>query len=93
MATLFRKISRADFVISTGTHLETLRFRAKLAELLGISVKEVSGFVGGEHGEATVILWSTVRIKDMDLNTYLRVSNTTKVRMKWRIMLRVLLNS
>jgi len=45
MATLFRKISRADFVISTGTHLKTLRFRAKLAELLGISVKEVSGFV------------------------------------------------
>ena len=75
MATLFRKVSRADFVISTGTHLETLRFRAKLAELLGVSVKEVSGFVGGEHGEAAVILWSTVRINGMDLNTYLRMKS------------------
>jgi len=30
MATLFKKVSGADFVISTGNHADTLRFRAKL---------------------------------------------------------------
>ncbi len=72
MATLFKKISKADFVISTGTHLETLRFRARLAEVLKVPVSKVDGYVGGEHGQAAVILWSTVFVYGVGVDEYVR---------------------
>ncbi|MCD6323782.1 MAG: hypothetical protein J7L55_01570 [Desulfurococcales archaeon] len=71
-AMLFRKLSRAPFVIGTGNHLETLRFRAKLAEVLGIPRKYVSGYVGGEHGEEATILWSTASVLGKPLSEYLK---------------------
>jgi len=75
MATLFKKVSRTEFVVSTGTHLETLRFRAKLAEALGIPVSKVDGYVGGEHGQAAVILWSTVTAYGVGIDEYVRRRN------------------
>ena len=74
MATLFKKVSGADFVISTGDHPDTLRFRAKLAMDLCVGVSKVEGFVGGEHGSAAYPLWSTVRIDGKPLDDYLRKS-------------------
>jgi malate dehydrogenase len=71
MATLFKKVSNAKFVISTGDHPDTLRFRTKLAIDLGVNVSDVEGFVGGEHGSAAYPLWSTVRIHKMPLEEYL----------------------
>lgn len=70
MATLFKKVSREEFVISTGDSLETQRFRAKLSEVTGVSVESISGFVGGEHGQNAVILWSTVTIDGVTLNEW-----------------------
>ena len=75
MATLFKKMSKADFVISTGTHLETLRFRAKLADELKVPVPKVDGYVGGEHGLCAVILWSTVSVYGVNLDEYIRQHN------------------
>ena len=71
MATLFKKVSGAKFVIGTGDHPDTLRCRAKIAMDLGVPVSEVKGFVGGEHGSAAYPLWSTIRIEDKPLNAYL----------------------
>jgi len=62
MAMVAKKYSGAEFVISTGTHLESLRLRARLSEVLKVPVSKIQGWVGGEHGEAAVPLWSTVRI-------------------------------
>ncbi|MGQ9531087.1 MAG: malate dehydrogenase, partial [Candidatus Bathycorpusculaceae bacterium] len=62
MAMVCKKYSKADFVISTGTNLESLRFRSKLAAALKVSVSKVQGWVGGEHGEAAVILWTTTKV-------------------------------
>ncbi|RLG78942.1 MAG: malate dehydrogenase [Thermoprotei archaeon] len=70
MASLFKLVSKEDFVISTGNHLETLRFRARISELLKAKPKEVAGFVGGEHGKQAHILWSTVRISGHDPEIY-----------------------
>jgi malate dehydrogenase len=75
MATLFKKVSGSNFVISTGDHPDTLRFRAKLSMDLGVPVSEVNGFVGGEHGSAAHCLWSTVSIKGMPLDEYLSISS------------------
>jgi len=83
MATLFKRVSREKFVISTGTHLETLRFKAKLSEILDTPVHAISGFVGGEHGENAVILWSTVRINGLTLDEY---ENKHKVRVDKKLI-------
>ncbi len=75
MATLFKKVSKVGFVISTGTHLETLRFRAKLASELKVPVSKVDGYVGGEHGQCAAILWSTVSVYGVGLNEYVKQRN------------------
>lgn len=71
MATLFRRVSGAEYVIGTGDHADTLRFRTKLSRDLGVPVSSVEGYVGGEHGSAAYPLWSTVRIAGASLGDYL----------------------
>lgn len=75
MAMVFKKYSKADFVISTGTNLESLRFRSKIAYTLGVSPVKVEGWVGGEHGEAAIPLWSTTKISNLPINKYLNAEN------------------
>ena len=70
MAMVCKKYTMADFVISTGTNLESLRFRSKLATLLSVPVSSVTGWVGGEHGDAAVALWSTAKINDTPVEKY-----------------------
>lgn len=71
MAMVCKKYSKASFVISTGTNLESLRFRAYLSRVLGVPVSQVAGWVGGEHGDAAVPLWSTTKISGLPLQQYL----------------------
>ena len=71
MATLFKKVSGADFVIGTGDHPDTLRFRTKLALDLNVPISTIEGFVGGEHGSAAYPLWSTVKVSGKPLEKYL----------------------
>lgn len=74
MATLFKKLTGIDYVIGTGDHPDTMRFRTKLSADLGIPVSSVDGYVGGEHGSAAYVLWSTVRIEGSPLLEYLKAS-------------------
>jgi malate dehydrogenase len=71
MAMLFKKISQVEWVISTGTNLESQRFRAELSKQLNVPITDINGFVGGEHGKEAVFLWSTVRICGIHLEDYL----------------------
>jgi malate dehydrogenase len=75
MAMVCKKYTKASFVISTGTNLESLRFRSKLAQTLGVSVSEVGGWVGGEHGDAATVLWSTVKICSLPIEEYAAVKD------------------
>ena len=70
MAMVCKKYTKANFVISTGTNLESLRFRSVLAQTLGVPVSQVRGWVGGEHGDAAVPLWSTTKIFDLPVEEY-----------------------
>src|SRR6202008_3839575 len=49
-------------VLSTGTYLDSLRFRYHLARRLGISPADVDAQIIGEHGTTEVFLWSSARI-------------------------------
>lgn len=71
MAMVCKKYSGAEFVISTGTNLESLRFRSQLASSLNVPVSAVTGWAGGEHGKDAVILWSTVKVNGVPLEEYL----------------------
>lgn len=54
-------------VIGMGAWLDTLRFRREIAVQLGVRRHRVGGFVGGQHGDDAVPLWSTVRISGLDV--------------------------
>ena len=49
-------------VLSTGTSLDTLRFRFHLAKRLNVSAADVEALVLGEHGASEVFLWSSARV-------------------------------
>lgn len=70
MGMVCKKYTKADFVISAGTNLESLRFRAKIAQMLGVPVSQVQGWVGGEHGDAAIPLWSTTKIDGVQIDKY-----------------------
>ena len=72
MATLANDVAQCKrHVIGTGTNLETSRFRTVLCRELDVPLRTVEAYVGGEHGEAAVVLWSTVKINGQPLDKYL----------------------
>ena len=62
LADLTRALAGHDRVLSTGTTIDTLRFRVHLAAELGVNPSAVEGLVVGEHGTSEVMLWSSVRV-------------------------------
>ena len=77
MTMVCKKYSKAEFVISTGTNLESLRLRSGLARALKVPVSNVKGYVGGEHGKGATLLWSTVKVSGLPLNEYVKLNNKT----------------
>lgn len=57
----------AHRVIGMGAWLDTLRFRREIASALGIRRQRVGGFVSGQHGDGAVPLWSSVRLRGLDV--------------------------
>jgi L-lactate dehydrogenase len=62
LADIARGLARHDRVLSTGTYLDSLRFRVHLASRLGVSPASVDAVVLGEHGTSQVYLWSSARV-------------------------------
>ena len=49
-------------MLSTGTSLDSLRFRFHLAKRLNVSASDAEALVLGEHGVSSVFLWSSARV-------------------------------
>jgi L-lactate dehydrogenase len=62
LADVARRLAGHDRVLSSGTFLDSLRFRFHLGQKLGVDPKSVEAQVIGEHGTSQVYLWSTARI-------------------------------
>ena len=62
LADLARRLAGHDRVLSTGTYLDSLRFRVHLAEALDVDPASVEAQVLGEHGTSEVFVWSGARI-------------------------------
>jgi L-lactate dehydrogenase len=67
LADLARRLAGHDRVLSTGTVIDTLRFRTHLAAVLGVHPRSVDGLVVGEHGTSQVMLWSSVAVQGTPL--------------------------
>ena len=61
LADVVRRLGH-ERVLSTGTSLDSLRFRFHLARYLKVSPSDVDAFVLGEHGVSSVFLWSAARV-------------------------------
>lgn len=57
-------------VIGSGTTLDTARFRAVLAQYVGVDARHVHGYVVGEHGDSEVLAWSRVTVGGIDLDEF-----------------------
>lgn len=67
LADLARIVAGHDRVLSTGTYLDSLRFRFHLAKRLDVNAYDVDAQVLGEHGTSQVFLWSSARVAGMPI--------------------------
>jgi L-lactate dehydrogenase len=62
LADLSRELAGHERVLSSGTFLDSLRFRPHLARRLKVNPMYVEAQVVGEHGTSQVFLWSSARV-------------------------------
>ena len=67
LADIARMIAAHDRVLSTGTFIDSLRFRVHLGIHFGVDAASVEAQVIGEHGTSQVFLWSSARIAGVPL--------------------------
>ncbi len=62
----------ASRVIGTGTMLDSARLRAILSRQLSVSTQSINAYVLGEHGDSSMINWSSASIGAVPLNDFCR---------------------
>ncbi|HLL26517.1 MAG TPA: NAD(P)-binding domain-containing protein [Xanthobacteraceae bacterium] len=68
LADLTRDLAKHDRVLSTGTFLDSLRFRVHLGRRLGVAPGEIEAQVFGEHGTTEVFYWSSARVSGVPIS-------------------------
>jgi len=84
LADIARNVARHDRVLSTGTFLDSLRFRVHLGAHFGVDPRYVEAQVIGDHGTSQVLLWSSARVAGGALATILgeRGEDLSRLRAK-----------
>ena len=77
LADLARQLAGHERVLSTGTFLDSLRFRLHLARRLNVNPMYVEAQVVGEHGTSQVFLWSSARVAGTPISELLAQSGQT----------------
>jgi L-lactate dehydrogenase len=62
LADLTRRLAGHNRVLSTGTLLDSLRFRVHLSRRLNVAPAQIDAQVLGEHGTSQVFYWSGARV-------------------------------
>ncbi len=57
-------------VIGLGTQLDTIRFRALIAQKLNVPPSQVSALILGEHGDSMLPVWSSASIAGLPLEKF-----------------------
>ncbi|OJF95515.1 L-lactate dehydrogenase [Alkalibacterium sp. 20] len=58
-------------VIGTGTTLDSARFRHAIADLLDVDVRNVHGYIIGEHGDTEFPVWSHANVAGLEITEWL----------------------
>jgi L-lactate dehydrogenase len=82
LADLTRSLAGHDAVLSTGTWLDSLRFRTHIARKLGVSPDTVEAQILGEHGTSEVFIWSGARVGGVPLGDLLRRSGADEAEFR-----------
>lgn len=72
LADIARRAAGHERVLSTGTFLDSLRFRVHLGAYFGADPADVEAQVIGDHGTSQVFLWSSARIAGVPVTSLLR---------------------
>jgi L-lactate dehydrogenase len=72
LADIAREAAGHDRVLSTGTFLDSLRFRVHLGKHFSVDPAHVEAQVIGDHGTSQVFLWSSARIAGVPVTTLLK---------------------
>src|SRR6202140_3515908 len=72
LADIAREAAGHDRILSTGTYLDSLRFRVHLGKHFGVDPGHVEAQMIGDHGTSQVFLWSSARIAGVPLATLLK---------------------
>jgi L-lactate dehydrogenase len=67
LADITRNVAGHDRALSTGTFLDSLRFRVHLGAHFGVDPVNVEAQVIGDHGASQVFLWSSARVAGVPL--------------------------
>jgi L-lactate dehydrogenase len=67
LADLTRDLAKHDRVISTGTVIDSLRFRVHIGQRLGVNPASVEAMAIGEHGTSEVLLWSSATVAGLPI--------------------------
>jgi len=85
LADLTRRLAGHDRVFSTGTLIDSLRFRVHLAARLRVRPRDVQAIVVGEHGTSEVLLWSSASVGGIPVLDLLRHSGQPVDKLKQEI--------
>jgi len=77
LADIAREAAGHDRVLSTGTFLDSLRFRVHLGRHFGVSPADVEAQVIGDHGTSQVFLWSSARVGGVPVTSLLKERGET----------------
>jgi L-lactate dehydrogenase len=69
------RASGFKYVLSSGTFLDSLRFRYHLAQRLNVAPSSVNADVLGEHGTSEVFIWSSARVSGVSVFAALQQTN------------------
>ena len=72
MVMLAQKLSKLPVsrVIGTGTMLDSARLKIILSRQLNVSTRSINSYVLGEHGDSSVVNWSSVSIGGITLDDF-----------------------
>jgi L-lactate dehydrogenase len=80
-----RALAPGAKVFSTGTLLDSLRFRVHLADALGVNPRSVHADVFGEHGKSEVLHWSGAAVAGVPWKDSLRQRKLNEASLKKRV--------
>ena len=72
-------------VIGTGTSLDTARFRYLLGERVKVDIRDIQGYILGEHGDTQVPIWSSVNVAGEPIDHFLPADEKEKENVRSRL--------